>query len=109
MRSRSNKAVARLRSSAIRWGVIRPSLRYPTRCLMESGLRLGPVVELHAERQPHAGEDLLDLVERLAPEVLGLEHLRLGLLDQLADRPDVGVLQAVVRAHRQLQLVHALV
>jgi hypothetical protein len=54
-------------------------------------------------------QDLLDLVERLPPEVLGAEHLGFGLLDEFADRPDIGVLQAVVRPHRQLELLDALV
>src|SRR5258708_37570215 len=60
-----------------------------------------PAVELHAERQAHLGENFFDLLERLAPKVLRLEHLGLGLLHQLADVTDVGVLQAVGRAHRQ--------
>src|SRR5207245_1662021 len=38
------------------------------------------VVDLHPERQAHLGQELLDLVQRLAAEILGLEHLRLGLL-----------------------------
>ena len=57
------------------------------------------------KREPHLVQDLLDLVERLAAEVLGLEHLLLGPLHQLADVLDVGVLQAVRRAHRELELV----
>jgi hypothetical protein len=47
-----------------------------------------------------------DLVERLAAEVLGLEHLGFAALHELADQADVRVLQAVRRAHRQLELVH---
>src|SRR6185436_16739511 len=112
IRSRSKSALARLRSIASLWGVTRPSLRWATRWrirLAPVSLGLRVVVELHAEREPHGAQDLLDLVQGLATEVLGLEHLGLGLLHQLADRPDVGVLQAVVGAHRQLQLVHALV
>src|SRR5262247_3069075 len=108
MRSLSNNDVARLRRSATRCGVIRPSFRLATRCLMLLVLGLLPVVDLHPERQTHARQDLLDLVQGLAAEVLGLEHLGLGLLHQLADGPDVCVLQAVVGAHRQLQLVDAL-
>ena len=54
-------------------------------------------------------QDFLDLVERLAAEVLRLQHLGLGLLHQLADGPDVRVLQAVVGADRQLELLDALV
>src|SRR5512145_416413 len=92
IRSFSKRAVARLRRSALRWGVVRPSFRWATRCLMVSprvlAPRLRPVVELHPEGEPHPAEDLLDLVERLAAEVLGLEHLGLGLLHELPDRPD---------------------
>src|SRR5438067_9581477 len=63
------------------------------------------VLELHAERQPHLVEELLDLVERLAAEVLRLEHFLLALLHELADVLDVGVLQAVGRADRQFEVV----
>ena len=66
-------------------------------------------VEAHAEAQAHRRQDVLDLVERLAAEVLGLQHLAFGLLHELANRPDVRVLEAVVRAHRQLELLDALV
>ena len=69
---------------------------------------LGRPVDLHAEREPHLGEDLLDLVEGLPAEVAGLEHLRFRLLDELADDVDAGVLEAVGRPHGELQLVHAL-
>src|SRR3989442_11423484 len=63
------------------------------------------VLEPHAEREPHLVEELLDLVQRLAAEVLGLEHLLLALLHQLADVLDVRVLEAVGRAHRELEVV----
>src|SRR5512136_2957444 len=68
----------RLRSSAIRCSVTRPSLRLATRWRIDRLLRLLLVcglVEPHAEAQPHALQDLLDLVQRLAAEVLRLEHL----------------------------------
>src|SRR5688572_11086168 len=67
------------------------------------------LIKAHPEAETHAVQDLLDLVERLAAEVLRLEHLGFGLLHQLANSPDVRVLQAVVRPHRQLQLLDALV
>src|SRR4029453_1976091 len=44
-----------------------------------------PIRHLHAEVQTHAGQHLLDLVERLAPEVWRAQHLRFGLLDEVAD------------------------
>src|SRR6266404_7336000 len=55
--------------------------------------------------QPHAGQYFLDLVQRLAAEVRRAQHLRLGLLYQIADVDDVVVLQAVGRANRQFELV----
>jgi hypothetical protein len=56
-------------------------------------------IELHAQAQAHLTKDVLDLVERLAAEVLGLEHLGFGLLNKLVDVLDVGVLKAVGRAY----------
>ena len=53
----------------------------------------------------HALQDLGDFTQALASEVLVLEHVRLGLADQVADRLDVGHLEAVVRTHRELELV----
>src|SRR5208282_3576735 len=47
------------------------------------------------------GEDLLNFVQRLAPEIFRLQHLGFGLLHQFADRLNVGVLQAVIAAHRE--------
>ena len=54
------------------------------------------LINLHPQAQAHRSQNVLDLVERLATKVLGLEHLALGLLHQVADRLDVGVLEAVV-------------
>src|SRR5580658_2228070 len=66
---------------------------------------LRPVVDLHSEREPHVRKDFLDLFEALAAEVLGLQHVLLGALNQLADEGDVGVLQAVGGSNRELELV----
>src|SRR5262249_51370995 len=63
------------------------------------------VLRPHAESEPHLVQDLLDLVQRLATEVLGLEHLLLGLLDELAEITDVGVLEAVRGAHAEFQIL----
>src|SRR6266702_1829281 len=68
-----------------------------------SGNRIALVVDLHAERQAHLREDFLDLVQRLAAEVLGLEHLGFGLLNKFADGGDVCVLQAVVAADGEFE------
>ena len=64
-----------------------------------------PVLELHAEREAPGGEHFLDLVERLAAQVRRLQQLGLGALDQVADVVDVLGLEAVGRAHRELEVV----
>jgi hypothetical protein len=51
-------------------------------------------------------QHFLDLGQRLLAEVRRAQQLDLGLLDQVADVVDVLGLEAVGRAHRQLQLVH---
>src|SRR3546814_3963617 len=67
-----------------------------------------PARNIHAEPQAHAGENFLDLVERLAAEVGRAQHLGLGLLNQIADVDDVVVLQAIGRTDGKFQLVHLL-
>src|SRR5947207_9731524 len=90
---------------ARRCAVVRPSFRPARLCCMVSSASAGRRLELHAEREPLLAKDLLDLVQALPAEVLGLEHVLLGLLDELAKRADAGVLQAVRAPHRKLQLV----
>src|SRR5438309_577886 len=120
VRMLSSRMIARTRlsSSALRWLVLRLSLRpvFAWRDIADSlllhrrrrgGGRLGrPVVQLHAQRETHLGEDLLDFLQGFPAEVLGLEHLRFALLHQVADGLDVRVLQAVGGADRELQLVY---
>src|SRR5262249_26567247 len=62
-------------------------------------------IETHPQREPHLSQDGLDLVQRLLAEVLGLEQLRLRLLHEVGNGPDVGRLEAVGGAHGQLELV----
>src|ERR1700722_13451339 len=69
-----------------------------------SGYGIAVLVDLHTQAQTHRGKYLLDFVQRLAAEVLGLDHFRFGLLHQFANRLNVRVLQAVVAAHRKLEL-----
>jgi hypothetical protein len=57
-------------------------------------LGIGEVVHLHAERQPHVGQDVLDLVQRLAAEVLVLSISASGVVPA-RDQADVGVLKTV--------------
>src|SRR5664279_5711123 len=47
------------------------------------------LVDLHPETETHVRQDLLDLVQRLAAKVLGLQHLSFRLLHQLADGLDI--------------------
>src|ERR1700730_16219118 len=68
-------------------------------------IRRGPVLQLHPQRQSARGQHFLDLVERLAAEIGGLEQLRLGALDQVADVIDVLRLETIGRAHRELEVV----
>src|SRR6266581_4740898 len=64
-------------------------------------------LELHTETQAELLEFIFDLVERLLAEVTILEHFALGLLRELANGGDVGVVQAVSRAHAKLDFVDA--
>src|SRR6266508_5232695 len=92
MRSWAKRFAARFRNMARRWLVFRPNLRPAFQCRMGGSARrglvgvllglpalehLGPAVDLHPERQPHAAEDFLDLFERLSPEIVGLQHVLL--------------------------------
>src|SRR5438105_9546941 len=115
----SSRITARIRlsSSALRWLLLRLSLRpvlawRDMSCSLllhrrrRGGRRLGrPVLQLHAQGETHFGEYLLDFLQGFPAEVLGLEHLGFGLLHQVTDGLDVGVLQAVGGADRELELV----
>src|SRR5579872_3638122 len=61
-------------------------------------------IELHAKAQAEVAQDFLDLIQRLATEVLGAQHFGFGLLHQVADGLNIGVLQAVVGTHAELEL-----
>src|SRR4051812_26981265 len=58
-----------------------------------------------AEPQAVLGQRLLDLFDRLLAEVRDRSELVLGLDDQVADRLDADALEAVVRAHAELELL----
>src|SRR5579872_7837 len=100
----SSNDVHRLRISALRWSVGR---------LKRRPLFWWRINELAPEDRPHLlgldeallDELLLDLVQRLAPEVAEREQLLLLLLQQLADGLDLVRLEAVERAHRQVELL----
>src|SRR5258706_2121136 len=91
-------AGSRVRYCRVHRAVVRPLLTFVQ--------ALGrPILEARAEREPARGQHFLDLVERLATQVRGLQELGLGALDKVADVVDVLGLQAVGRAHRELELV----
>ena len=64
-------------------------------------------LEIHSERKVQRVQFFFDFVQRLLAEVAILEHLLFGLQRKLADRGDVGVVQAVGGANAQLNLVDA--
>ena len=71
-------------------------LRVAARGCVQSGLvgrrwrAIGvKALHAHAKAESHLIQDILDFFERLAPKVLGLEHLRLTALHQLTDKADV--------------------
>src|SRR5438045_4086072 len=58
-----------------------------------------------AEGETVRAERLLDLLDRLLAEVRDRRELVPGLRDEVADRLDADPLQAVVRAHAELELL----
>src|SRR5882762_9829063 len=64
------------------------------------------LVELHAQAEAHLGQYIFDFIERLAAEVLGLQHFVFALLHEFANGLNIRVLQAVVRADGKLQFFH---
>ena len=74
--------------------------------LGRSGHRVAVLVDLHAQDRPICARISLISFRLLAAEVLGLEHFGFGLLHQFADGLNVGVLEAVVAADRELQLFY---
>src|SRR3954463_5560380 len=58
-----------------------------------------------AQRQAALVELLLDLVEALLAEVGDVEQIVFGLGQQFANRVDLGTLQAVARALREVQIL----
>ena len=64
-------------------------------------------IEFHAQTQTKLLQFVFDFVERFLAEVAILEHLGLGFLGKLTDGGDVRVVQAIRRAHAQLDFVHA--
>src|SRR3989338_6423305 len=104
IRSYRNRAWASDRTSAARSLRERPNRRDRTACRMLFLVFQERLVEPHAQREPHRSQEHGDLRQRLFSEIPVLEHFGVALLDQVADRLDFGLAQAVGAAHRQLQL-----
>src|SRR3954470_16063157 len=102
-------SLQRLASSALRWAASRLSLWRVFWWRMAAGIvgvvggRRGFLVV--AQVQPARVQRLDDLVDRLLAEVRDRVELALGLRDEVADGLDPGALEAVVRAHAELELL----
>src|SRR5262245_37923765 len=102
IRSCETSEASWLRNIARRCGVFRPSFLPAALLRMVFPLRAGArAAARHAEGEAEPRQQLLQLLERLLAEVLDLEDLVLRLRDEIADRLDAGVLEAVRRAHRE--------
>src|SRR3954471_6285978 len=97
IRSCSMTSLQRFASSALRCEASRLSL------WRGFWWRMGALILTEIETARVQGLD--DLVDRLLAEVRDRVELALGLRDQVADRLDAGALEAVVRAHAQLELL----
>src|SRR6266481_918166 len=100
-----------MRGDATSSGLASDVRSYVSYGLLGVGRLNGPpmLIHLHAERETHTTEDFLDLVERLAAEILRLQHLGFTFCDELADRSYIGVSQTIVRANREFQFIDGFV
>ena len=85
-------------------------------CQLSTSLRLdffldqpAFVIHLHGKGQAHAREDFLNLVKGFAAKVLRFEHVGFTLGHQFPNISNVGVLQAVIGPHGELQLFNGLI
>src|SRR5690606_4491946 len=86
-------------------GLYEPGIRLGVRA---EGVRGGSGVESRRavfQREPHARQLRLDLVDRLRTEVADVEEVRLGTGDELTHGVDALTLEAVVRPDRELELL----
>src|SRR3954452_3047574 len=104
MRSCSMTSLQRFASSALRCEGLRLSLLRVFWWRMAAGGYLVGLLII-AQVQPARVERLDDLVDRLLAEVRDRVELALGLRDEVADRLDARPLEAVVRAHAELELL----
>src|SRR5262245_18511390 len=99
MASAANSDAARLAIISFWCCELRPKLR------ALRGVAGMVVVSSAAQRQAALVELLLDLVKRLLPEVGDVQQVVLGLGEELADRVDLGPLEAVARTLRQVEVL----
>src|SRR5580698_399705 len=97
--------VARPRTSFLQIIIVAVSRRRQNLVRGRAGYRIALLVDLHSQTQAHRAQNFLDLVQRLAAEVLGLQHFGFGLLHQFANRLNVRVLQAIVAAHGEFKFL----
>src|SRR5437763_336667 len=74
------------------------------RALIRDADAVGSLLVLHAEVEVFPLEQVGDLVQRLFAEVLDLEDLALALADQITQRANVGILERVHGANRELEI-----
>src|ERR1700682_1588288 len=74
------------------------------RSLIGDADAVGSLLVLHSEVEVFSLEQVGDLVQRLLAEVLDLENLALALADQIAQGADVGILERVHGANRELEV-----
>src|SRR6478736_6197161 len=71
--------------------------------------RIALLVKVHSKIETHSMKEVLDLRKRLLAEVLRAEHVFFAAFDQITDRANVGVLQAIVRSNRKFELIDRLI
>src|SRR5580658_8377432 len=100
--SAANNDATRLPSIAFWWAASPPRRRprFGVACMAEPSV-------LGAQREAALVEPLDDLVEGLLPEVGDAEQVVEGLVHELADRVDLGPLQAVAGTLGQVELLDA--
>src|SRR5436190_5782667 len=91
--------------SAFRCAESRPSFLPVLACRTGALLQAYAAAVVAAEGETVLRQRLLDLLDRLLAEVRDRGQLVLGLHDEVADRLDADALEAVVRAHAQLELL----
>jgi hypothetical protein len=58
-----------------------------------------------AKMEAHLGQHLLNLLQRLAPEIRHAQELGVGPSNEVADTSNIFVLETVGRAHRKFKII----